>query len=326
MRKSRMKKGLANKKIVIYQVKSGALELRGDQKNETLWATQAQIADVFEVDRTVATKHIGNILKSKEVKSESNVQKMHIANSDKQTSCYSLDIILAVGYRVNSAKAIRFRQWATHVLRKHLIDGYTINRSRVAKNYGKFIEAVESVKKLLAPGSSVKIEDALELVKMFSGTWLSLEAYDKSSLPTTGASKKQVRITAEELLGALSELKRELVGKKGASSLFGSERDRGSVAGIVGNVFQSFDGKDLYATLEEKAAHLLYFMVKNHPFTDGNKRNGAFAFVWLLGRAGALDKNRLTPEALTVLTLLVAESDPKDKTRITGLILLLLKR
>jgi hypothetical protein len=239
------------------------------------------------------TKHLQNIYKENELPKRATCSKMELVQLEgkrivrRSVEIYNLDAIISVGYRISSKTGTKFRQWATKTLRSHIVNGYTINRSRVAKNYGKFLEAVESVKKLLAPGSSVKIEDALELIKMFSGTWLSLEAYDKSSLPTAGATKKQVHVTAEELLGALSELKKELLGKKGASSLFGSERDRGSVAGIVGNVFQSFDGKDLYATLEEKAAHLLYFMVKNHPFTDGNKRNGAFAFIWFLGKAGA---------------------------------------
>jgi prophage maintenance system killer protein len=135
-----------------------------------------------------------------------------------------------------------------------------------------------------------------------------------------------VLFTADELAGALSDLKRALVDKKEASDLFGTERTRDSVAGIVGNVFQSFDGKDVYPTVEEKAAHILYFVVKNHPFTDGNKRSGAFAFVWFLRNAKLLDPARLTPEALTALTLLVAESRASEKHRVIGLVLLLLRK
>ena len=135
--------------VIIYQAKSGAIELRGDFSKETLWATQAQIAEMFQIERSVATKHIGNILKSAEVKEKSNVQKMHIANSDKLVAFYSLDIILAVGYRANSARAIEFRQWATKTLRTHIVDGYTINRSRIETNYTAFHQAVEDIKKLL---------------------------------------------------------------------------------------------------------------------------------------------------------------------------------
>jgi len=133
---------------VIYQTKSGALELRGDFSEQTLWATQAQIAELFEIDRTVVTKHINNIFRSGEVE-KSNVQKMHIANSDKPVSFYSLDLILSIGYRTNSARAIAFRKWATETLRHHLMEGFTINRARVEKNYTAFQQAVEDIKKLL---------------------------------------------------------------------------------------------------------------------------------------------------------------------------------
>jgi prophage maintenance system killer protein len=182
------------------------------------------------------------------------------------------------------------------------------------------------VKSLLPDGGMVNAENAIELVRMFAVTWLSLDAYDRSDLPISGATRKQISFTAHELVEALGDLKGELAAKKEASELFGIERSLGSVSGIVGNVFQSFGGKDLYPTVEEKAAHLLYFMVKNHPFTDGNKRSGAFAFVWFLRSAKLLDPARLTPEALTALTLLVAESEPKEKERIVGLVLLLLRK
>lgn len=169
-------------------------------------------------------------------------------------------------------------------------------------------------------------EDVVELVQMFATTWLSLDAYDRSDFPVSGVTRKQVLFTADELAGALSDLKRALVDKKEASDLFGTERTRDSVAGIVGNVFQSFDGNDVYPTVEEKAAHLLYFVVKNHPFTDGNKRSGAFAFVWFLRSAKLLDPARLSPEALTALTLLVAESKTNEKHRVIGLVMLLLRK
>jgi hypothetical protein len=163
-----MKKNLTKNAVVIYQAKSGAIELRGDFGKETIWATQAQIAEIFEIERSVATKHIGNIISNKEVDEKSNVQKMHIANSDKPVTFYSLDIMLAVGYRANSGRAIAFRKWATDTLRKHLIDGYTINRSRIGKNYEAFLKAVEQVKALLPAGDRVDAKSALELVKLFA--------------------------------------------------------------------------------------------------------------------------------------------------------------
>lgn len=186
---------------------------------------------------------------------------------------YNLDIILAVGYRAKSSVAIKFRQWATKTLKSHIVDGYTINPSRIEKHYKQFLKAVEDVKKLLPEDTGFEAGDTLELIKMFAGTWFSLDAYDTSSLPTTGASKKQVEFTAEELVQALLELKVNLIEKKETTHLFGEEKQIGSLAGIVGNVFQSVFGKDAYPTLEEKAAHLLYFIIKNHPFNDGNKRS-----------------------------------------------------
>lgn len=252
------------------------------------------------------------------------MQKMHIPNSDKPVILYSLDVILAVGYRANSARAIQFRQWATKTLRSHIVDGYTINKKRLAKNYDAFLKVVEQVKALLPSGGAVDAVNAMELVKMFANTWLSLDAYDKSKLPKFGATKRQVEFTAEELMQALQKLKHELMSKREATDLFGNERGGQSVEGIIGNIFQTFGGKDLYSTVEEKAAHLLYFMVKNHPYADGNKRSGAFAFVWFLKHAGILNPARLTAEALTALTLFVAESNPKDKDRMVGLVLLLL--
>ena len=313
------------KNLIIYQSKSGEIEFRGDFRQETIWGTQKQIAEVFNIDRSVVTKHINKILKDGEVDEKSNVQKMHIANSDKPVKFYSLDIILAVGYRANSARAIEFRKWATKVLKQHLIKGYTINKKRLAANYQKFMQALGDIKALLPTGDKFKAQDALELVNAFATTWFSLESYDKDKLPKNGVTKKQVLFAAEELQKALMELRQELISKKQAAEIFGQEISKGFVEGIVGNVFQSFNKKDVYLTVEGKAAHLLYFMVKNHPFVDGNKRSGAFAFIWFLRRAGIL-RATLTPEALTALTLLVAESNPKDKEKIVGLIVLLLKR
>ena len=312
--------------LVIYQAKSGAIELRGDYRKETLWATQIQIADIFDIDRTVATKHIGNILKSNEVLEKSNVQKMHIANSDKPVKLYSLDVILAVGYRANSTRAITFRQWATKTLHSHIVDGFTINRSRIAKNYDVFIKAVAEVKALLPAGSTADTAGILELITFFANTWVSLDAYDKEAFPTRGVTRKNVQITARELESAILALREELIRKGEATHLFASYRATSAVESIVGNVMQSFGGKDLYASIEEKAAHLLYFMVKNHPFTDGNKRSGAFSFVWFLQKARVLNTGRISPEALTALTLLIAESNPKDKDRMTGLVTMMLRK
>ena len=313
------------KEILIYQSKSGKIEFRGDLKKDTIWGTQRQIADVFEIERSVVTKHIGKIVKDKEIEEKSNVQKMHITHSHRPVKLYSLDIMLAVGYRANSSKAILFRKWATKTLKQHLLEGWTINKKQLAKNYQKFQKTVEDIKTLLPTDQSVPASSALELISAFANTWFSLEAYDKENFPEKGWTKKQVSFTADELTQSLDKLKSELISKKQATDLFGQEKTKSAVSGIVGNIFQTFAGQDLYPTIEEKSAHLLYFMVKNHPFTDGNKRSGAFAFIWFLKKAGRLH-NSLSPSALTALTLLVAESSPKNKEKVIGLILLLLQK
>ncbi|MBI2075450.1 MAG: virulence protein RhuM/Fic/DOC family protein, partial [Candidatus Harrisonbacteria bacterium] len=243
-----------------------------------------------------------------------------------QVQFYSLDVILAVGYRANSARAIEFRQWATKTLRGYIVDGYVINKSRIAKNYAQFLEAIENIKYLLPAGTNIDHRSVLELISAFADTWVSLAAYDEDKLAATGATKRAVVVTANQLVEALGAFKQELIKKSEASDLFGVERHKESVAGIVGNVMQSFGGAPIYPTVEERAAHLLYFMVKNHPFADGNKRSGAYAFIWFLKKAGVLDRAKITPPALTALTLFVAESDPKNKDRMIRLVLQLLKK
>ena len=230
-----------------------------------------------------------------------------------------------MGYRINSKTGTKFRQWATTTLRQHITQGYTINPARIEKNYDAFMKAVEDVKKLLPEESSIPADDVLELVKAFASTWFSLDAYDRESLPTQGVNKKQVEVTATELTHAIAGLKSDLLDRGEATEIFAQEKNPNAIEGILGNIFQSFDGDDLYPTLEEKSAHLLYFMVKNHPFVDGNKRSGAFAFVWFLHKTGVLGVSKVTPETLTALTLFIAESDPKDKDRMVGLVILLLQ-
>lgn len=313
-------------KLVVYQTRDGAIKLRADSQNETVWATQAQIGEIFNVERSVITKHARNIIQDGEISEKSNVQKMHTANSDKPVAFYSLDVILAIGYRVNSGRAIEFRKWATKVLRQHIAKGYTVNPTMIKTNYSQFLEAIDDIKKLIPAESNIDYESVLELVTAFADTWLSLDAYDRDVLVASGSTKKVVAMTAGQLEKALAELKSELIKKGEATELFGKERQQEAVASIVGNVMQSFAGKALYPTVEEKAAHLLYFIIKNHPLTDGNKRSGAFAFVWFLKKAGLLKLSRITPPALTALTLFIAESNPKNKDRMIKIVLQLLRK
>lgn len=312
--------------VVVYQAKDGAIELKGDYNHETVWATQAQIVSLFAVDQSVISRHINSIFKDKEVDKKSNMQKMHNAISDKPVAYYSLDVILGVGYRTNSKVAISFRQWATKTLRSHILTGYTINKKMIGKNYDKFLQAVEEVKRLLPANNSITSNDTLELIKLFASTWFSLDAYDKSTMPKDGATIQEVTLTIEQVEATLKEFRQALITDKIASEFFGVEREKGGIASIVGNILQSYGDQDLYPTIEEKAAHLLYFTIKNHPLVDGNKRTGAFIFIWLLREYNLLDTNKFTAQALTTLTILIAESNPQDKDRVIGLVLLLLQK
>lgn len=311
--------------LVIYKSKNKDIQLEVSVGNETVWLTQTQMTKLFSRERSVLTKHINNIFREGELHEKSNVQNMHIANSDKPIKTYSLDVVISVGYRVKSLEGTRFRQWANKILKNHILNGYTINCSRVKTHYDAFLSAVAEVKKLLPNNAKINNESILELVTMFADTWVSLDAYDKGNLITDGVTKKKITLTADKLINILTELKQILILKREASELFGVEKHKDSVAGIIGNIMQSFDGQDIYKSIEEKAANLLYFMIKDHPFIDGNKRCAAYTFIWFLQQANALNVSRITPPALTALTLLIAESDPKDKNRMVGLVCLILK-
>lgn len=323
-----MKKKQEQKNIVIYQGKSGAIELRGDFRKDTVWATQAQIADLFCNERSVVTKHIRNILKDKELDEKSVCANFAHTGSDGKTyqvQFYNLDVVLSVGYRTNSKIAIEFRKWATKTLKEHITKGYTINRKQIGRNYDSFMKSVNDVQALLPEHIALDPKTILELIKEFSSTWMSLDAYDKEKLTPIGTTKKSIKLDGIELIEAIMNLRTELLKKGEATDIFAQERETGSVKGIVGNVMQSFGGKSVYKTLEEKAAHLLYFMIKNHPFVDGNKRSGAWAFIWFLRKTKIKGSRNINPNALTALTLLIAESNPKKKDQMVALVTQMLK-
>ncbi|MFZ1361261.1 MAG: virulence protein RhuM/Fic/DOC family protein [Candidatus Saccharimonadales bacterium] len=310
--------------LVIYQGADGAIELPVDVTNETIWATQAQIVSLFGIDQSGVARHIKNILHDEEVDEKSNMQKTHIANSDKPVTLYSLDIILAVGYRANSGNAIRFRKWATTTLKQYITSGFVIDKERVQYNHTQFMRALTDMKLLAENTNQVGSAEATDLALQFASTWLSLDAYDKSELPASGKIKQQISVGSQDLQAELAKLKTQLIAAGEATDIFGTERAHGGLDSLFHNVFQSFAGEDIYPTIEEKAAHLLYFTVKNHVFLDGNKRSGAFAFVWFLREAGILNIHEISPPALTAITLLVAESQPSDKDKMVGLVLLML--
>jgi hypothetical protein len=320
----------APKVVVIYQAKNGAIELRGDTARETLWLTQSQVADIFDVQKAAVSKHVKNIFDSGELDRKATVSKMETVQTEgsrtvrRAVEYYNLDLALSIGYRVNTKKATQFRQWATKTLRQHIVDGYTINRSRIGANYDAFMAAVGDIQALLPGHVAVDPKLVLELVKEFSATWVALDAYDKDTLAPIGTTKRAVELTGEELAATITSFRDEMLKSGEVTELFAQERVKGSIQGIVGNVMQSFGGKELYPSIEEKAANLMYFIIKNHPFSDGNKRSGAFSFAWFLRYGRSTRARAINPIALTALTLLVAESAPKDKDRLVGLITMLL--
>lgn len=316
---------------IIYQAPNGAVEVRLDAKKETILLTQQQVAELFDVQKAAISKHVKNIFDTKELEEGATVSILETVQIEgkryikRKMEYYNLDLILSVGYRINSTNATLFRQWATKTLKEHITKGYTINRKQIARNYDAFMRSVADIQALLPEHIALDPKTILELIKEFSSTWMSLDAYDKETLIPIGTTKRSIKLNGVELTEAIMNLRTELLKKGEATDIFTQERAKGSIEGIVGNVMQSLGGKPVYKTLEEKAAHLLYFMVKNHPFVDGNKRAGAFALIWFLRKAKVKTMRNINPNALTALTLLIAESEPQKKEQMVALVTQMLK-
>ena len=326
---------MQEKKLAIYQAQNGAIELNVDDNEETIWANLNQISKLFNRDKSVISRHIKNIFNTKELERNQTVAKIATVQVEGTKSVkrdieyFNLDMIISIGYRVDSIEATNFRKWATKTLKEHITKGYTINRSLLKQKKELYLQVLEDIKKLSSENRLISNTQIIDLIKNFSSTWFNLESYDTQNLPTKGQNESSIDMNFEELLKQLYAeveiLKQELISKQEATILFAQEKIRGSLKGILGNVLQSVFGQDAYRTTEEKAAHLLYFIVKNHPFNDGNKRTGAFSFIWFLQKADFNFSEMINPQTLTALTLLIAESNPKDKEKMIGLILLLLR-
>ncbi len=312
--------------IVIYE--DGNVELKATLENETVWLRQNQIAEIFEKDRSVITRHINNILKDREVDEKSNVQKMHIANSDKPVKIYSLDIILAVGYRTNSPKAMKFRQWSSRILKEYIIKGYALNQKKLQKQKLDELDKTISLIKQGLENQELNLAEAkgfVEIVGEYAKSWALLQGYDEQSLQEiTHTKDEKFVLDYDEAKEAIAELKKVLMKKGEATELFGREK-AGELKGNLLNIYQSFGGVDLLPSLEAKAANLLYYIIKGHPFNDGNKRIGAYLFVLFLHKNGILYKNdgerKINDNALASIALLVAQSNPDQKEIIIKLIM-----
>ena len=319
-------------RIIIYQDGEKPVEVRLDTGRDTVWLSLQQMADVFDRDKSVISRHIGNIYKEGELAPEATVAKNATVQIEgnrqvrRQIEFYNLDAIISVGYRVNSRRAVQFRQWATRVLREHLTRGWTLNQQRFEANARELEAAMALVRK--AAGSPELNADSsrglVDIVTRYAQTFLLLQRYDEGFLAEPPASKGGRLPTISEARKALAELKTDLMSRGEATDLFARERGDGLDA-LLGNLEQTVFGEPAYPSIESKAAHLLYFVVKNHPFTDGNKRSAAFLFVDFLHRNDRLLDHDGRPVindlGLAALTLLVAESDPANKETMIRLIM-----
>ena len=322
--------------IEIYQAQDGTTQVEVRFENDTVWLSQAQMAMLFGKDIRTINEHITNIFDDEELEKESTIRKFRIVRQEgkrqvnREIEHYDLDMIISVGYRVKSKQGISFRRWATARLKEYLTQGYTINQKRLQQNAHELEQALALIQKT-ANSSELTLESGrglVDIVSRYTHTFLWLQQYDEGLLTEPQTQQGGTLPTYAEACSALAELKSQLMSKGEASDLFGRERDNG-LSAILGNLDQSVFGEPAYPSIEAKAAHLLYFVVKNHPFSGGNKRSGAFLFVDFLHRNGRLfDHNGhpvINDTGLAALTLLVAESDPKQKETLIRLIMHMLK-
>lgn len=305
--------------IVLYQSKSGKIELDIRFDQETLWLSQGQMGDLFGVGRQAITKHLKNIFETEELKEKevcSILEQTARDGKTYKTKFYSLDAVISVGYRVNSTQATHFRIWSTRVLKDHLVKGYSLHQRRIEKKGIKELQdSIELLQKTLIQGKLVSDIGAatLEIINEFAKTWHVLRAYDEGmfllSKREGGRGEILDYATACRAISALRNQLRE-------TPLFGQEHSKG-LASILGNIEQTFDGKALYKTSAERAGHLLYFIIKDHPFSDGNKRIACLLFLLYLTLQNI--SAPFNENGLVALALLVAESDPKQKEMMIGL-------
>jgi prophage maintenance system killer protein len=315
------------KEMVFYQTADGAVRLEVRLERDTLWLSQKQMADLFATERSVVTKHLQNIFKTRELQRNSVCAKFaHTAEDGKtyQVDFYNLDAVISVGYRVNSRRGTQFRIWATQVLKSHILKGYSFNARRLKelKQAVRLIGEVAERRDL----SGDEAKALLRVVNDYSYALDLLDDYDHQRVSTPDLSKARVKaITYAETLRIVEQLR----GQFKAGELFGREKDQ-SLHASINNILQTFDGREVYSSLEEKAAHLLYFLVKNHPFVDGNKRIGAALFLWFLEKNRALYRKdggkRIADNALVAMTLLIAESRPQEKEILCQVLVNLINR
>jgi len=321
--------------IIIYE--DGNVELKATVENESVWLSQKQIAELFEVQRPAITKHLSNIFKSNELDEKvvcsilEHTTKHGAIEGKKQikkVKLYNLDAIISIGYRVNSKRATQFRIWATNVLKDYLIKGYALNQKKLQQQKLKELDKTIQLIKQGLQNQNLSTQEAkgfVEIISNYAKSWAMLQGYDDQSLQEVLESKEEKFVLDyDEVKEAIAELKKALIQKGEATELFGQEK-AGELKGNLLNIYQSFAGADLLPSLEAKAANLLYYVIKGHPFNDGNKRIGAYLFVLFLHKNNILHKPdgepKINDNALASIALLVAQSDPSQKDIIIKLVM-----
>jgi len=300
--------------IILFENQNVKLEV--NMKDENVWLTQSQMSELFQKDRTVITRHINNIFKE-ELDEESNVQKMHFANSDKPVTLYSLDVIISVGYRVHSQNGIIFRRWANKILKDYMIKGYVVNQKRL-EYLEKTVSLIDIANRMDDELTDTDAKEILKVIGSYSKALDLLDDYDHKSLCKPKGKNSDEKIKYEECLDIINKLR-----FNEESDIFAVERNKGLEA-IIGDVYQTFDNNDVYQSIEEKASNFLYMIVKNHVFIDGNKRIAATLFIYFLNFYNILYKDNkqvIDNNTLAALTLFIAESNPREKEVIIDLVM-----
>ena len=300
--------------IVLFENQDVILEV--NVKDETVWLTQAQMAQLFDRDVKTISKHIKNAF-DEELDEKSKSQKMRIANSDKPVNIYDLDVIISVGYRVKSRNGVIFRKWANKVLKDYLLKGYAINQKRL-EYLEKTVKLIDIAGRIDDEISASEAKEIIKVIGKFSNALNLLDDYDHRSVVKPKGTTSNNKITYEECMDVISKLR-----FNSDSNLFALERNEGLKA-ILGAIYQSFDGKDVYPTTEEKTVNFFYMIIKNHVFIDGNKRIAATLFIYFLDYYKILYRNNkqiIDNNTLVALTLLIAESNPKEKEILVDLVM-----
>ena len=300
--------------IIIFENQNVKLEV--SMKDETVWLTQAQIAKLFDRDVGVISRHIKNVFEE-ELDEKSNLQKMQIANSDKLVNFYNLDVIISVGYRVKSKNGVIFRKWANKILKDYLIKGYVVNEKRL-EYLEKTVKLIDIASRNLEGLDGVGASDIIKVLQRYTKSLDLLDDYDHKTLTKPKGNISSAKISYKNCIDIIKTLKFHE-----KSDIFAMERDKG-LESIINNIYQTFDGKDVYESIEEKAANFLYTCVKNHVFIDGNKRIAATLFIYFLQFYDILyinDRAVIDNNTLASLTLLIAESNPKEKELLIQLIM-----